>query len=234
MPEKYVNMTINGAKVRATASATVLDTALEYGICIPNLCAVSGQESIGACRVCIVELIENGRSTITTSCTLDVKEGMVIEANTPRILKMRRNIAEMLVAEAPNSRAVQDLAARCGVTKVRYPFRNEDCILCGRCVAVCDEVWQSKSLGFVGRGDRREVLLPFNERPETCKRCWTCIDICPMKTTPCPGPMERGEEYLCNQCISQLSMLRETPDTCINCRFGVGFNCRRATTEFAR
>ena len=63
------------------------------------------------------------------------------------------NIAEMLVAEAPNSRAIQDMAVRCGVTDVRYPFRNKDCVLCGRCVRVCREVWQSKSLGFVGRGN---------------------------------------------------------------------------------
>jgi NADH dehydrogenase/NADH:ubiquinone oxidoreductase subunit G len=228
MPKRYVGITINGATVRAVEGSTVLETALEYGICVPHLCSMPGQDSTGACRLCIVELIENGRSTITASCTLDVTEGMVVETHSERILKYRKNIAEMLVAEAPNSRAIQDIAARCGVTEVRYPFRNENCILCGRCVTVCDQVWQSRSLGFVGRGINRHVALPFNVRPDTCKRCWTCIDVCPMTITPCPGPMAKGEEYLCNLCVSQLSMEQDTPDTCIDCRLGAGFDCRRA------
>ncbi|MCK4798336.1 MAG: (2Fe-2S)-binding protein [Spirochaetes bacterium] len=228
MGEKYVNITINGAKIKAVKGATVLDTALDYGICIPHLCHMHGISPIGACRLCIVEVIENNKSKVVTSCTLDVKEGLVIQAHSEKILKARKNIAEMLVAEAPNSRAIQDIAARCGVTKVRYPFRHNDCILCGKCVRVCSEVWQSKSLGFVGRGKSLHVALPFNVRPDTCKMCLTCVDICPMTITPCPGPMKEGEEYLCNQCISQLSMEQDTPDTCISCRLGEGFNCIRA------
>ena len=70
-------------------------------------------------------------------------------------MRARRNIVELLLAEAPNSRAVQDLAARVGVTRSRYPMRTNDCILCGRCVRVCDEIWQSQSLGLVGRGSER-------------------------------------------------------------------------------
>lgn len=231
MSEQYVNITINGATLSAVRGSTVLQTALDYGICIPHLCYLPGIESIGSCRLCIVELINGKRSTVTTSCTLDVSEGMVIEAHSEKILKARKNIAEMLVAEAPNSRAVQDIAVRCGVTEVRYPFRNEDCIQCGRCVAVCDQVWQSKSLGFIGRGIHRRVALPFHERPELCKRCWSCVEVCPMTIPPCPGPMEDGEEYLCNQCISQLSMAEDTPDTCISCRLGEGFNCQRVYSE---
>ncbi|MBU2437334.1 MAG: NAD(P)H-dependent oxidoreductase subunit E, partial [Candidatus Omnitrophica bacterium] len=122
------------------------------GICIPHLCHMQGVTPIGACRICIVEVIRNGRVKITASCTLEVEEDLVILAHTEKILKARKNIAEMLVAQAPNSRAVQDVALRCGVKAVRYPFRNENCVLCGRCVRVCSEVWQSKSLGFVGRG----------------------------------------------------------------------------------
>jgi len=228
MGEKYINITINGAKIKAREGANVLDTALDYGICIPALCHIEGIEPIGACRLCIVEVIEGNKSKVMASCTLKVKEGMVIEAHSEKILKARKNIAEMLVAECPNSRAIQDIAARCGVTKVRYPFRNENCIQCGRCVRVCSEVWQSKSLGFVGRGKNRRVELPFNKRPETCKMCLTCVDICPMTITPCPGPMEKGKEYLCNLCISQLSMAEDTPDTCIDCRLGEGFGCIRA------
>ncbi len=224
---EYVALTINGAKIQAPRGSSVLDAALDYGICIPHLCHVRGLTPIGVCRLCLVEVIKNGRSKVTTSCTLEVEEGMQILAHSEKILKARKNIAEMLVAEAPNSRAIQDIAVKCGVKKVRYPFRNETCVLCGRCVRVCSEVWQSKSLGFVGRGKERHVALPFDQRPEFCKRCNACIDICPMTITPCPGPMKKGEEALCGLCESQLSMSEQTPDSCVDCRLGEGFDCVR-------
>ena len=222
---EYITLTIDGAKIRAPRGTLVLDIALEYGICIPHLCHSRDLTPIGACRLCIVEIIKNGRSKVTTSCTLEVEEGMVILAHSEKILKVRKNIAEMLLAEAPNSRAVQDIALLCGVKEVRYPFRNESCILCGRCVRACSEIWQSKSLGFVGRGKERHVALPFDERPELCKRCDACIDFCPMTITPCPGPLKNGEEALCGLCESQLSMAEEIPGTCVDCRLGEGFNC---------
>lgn len=224
---KYVNITINGAKISVPEGITVLDAALDYGICIPHLCHVRGLLPIGACRLCIVEVVKNGRSKVTASCTLDAQDGMVILAHTEKILKARKNIAEMLVARAPNSRAIQDIAVRCGVKNVRYPFQNKDCVLCGRCVRVCGELWRSKSLGFVGRGTERHVALPFNSRPEFCKKCNDCINLCPMTITPCPGPMKEGKEDFCALCEAQLSMEKDTPDTCIDCRLGEGFDCIR-------
>ncbi|GAF80004.1 unnamed protein product, partial [marine sediment metagenome] len=226
MPE-YVTLTIDGARMRVPEGTSVLDAALDHGICIPHLCHMRGVLDIGVCRLCLVEVVEDGRSKITTSCTLGAKEGMVIRAHTEKILKLRRNVAELLVAEAPNSRAIQDIAVRCGVTEVRYPFHHANCVLCGRCVRVCSEVWQSKVLGFVGRGKDRHVALPFNERPEYCKRCWSCIDVCPMTITPCDGPMKEGEEYLCGKCASQLTMIENSPDSCVWCRLGEGFQCSR-------
>lgn len=229
---EYATLTIDGAKVRAPRGASVLDAALDYGICIPHLCHMRGITPIGACRVCIVEVVENGRSKVTASCTLEVEEGMVILAHSEKILRARKNIAEMLVAQAPNSRAVQDVALRCGLKEVRYPFRHESCVLCGRCVRACSEIWQSESLGFVGRGSERHVALPFNKRPEFCKRCNACIDLCPMTITPCDGPMKKGEEYLCGKCESQLLMAEETPDTCVDCGLGEGFHCVRKSPYY--
>ncbi len=223
----YVTLTINGAKVRAPKGSSVLDAALDYGICIPHLCHMRGITPFGACRLCIVEVINNGRSKITASCTLEVKDGIVVKAHSEKILKARKNIAEMLVAEAPNSRAIQDIAVRCGVKKVRYNFRNKTCVLCGRCVRVCTELWRSKSLGFVGRGFERHVALPFDKRPEYCKKCNYCIDMCPMTITPCPGPMKKGKEAFCGLCESQLSMTEKTADSCVDCRLGEGFYCVR-------
>ena len=229
---QYVTISIDGALIKAVKGTSVLDTAIEYGICIPHLCYVPGLTEIGACRLCIVEHIKNGRSQITTSCTLNVQEGMVILSNTEKIRRLRRNIAELLVAQAPNSRAIQDLAVRCGVTEVRYPFRNEDCVLCGRCVRACNEIWRGRAIGFVGRGKDRRVDFPFGIRPDSCKHCGACVQLCPMTITPCQGPMKPGEEYLCGLCESQMLTTQDTPDSCVWCELGKGFNCARYATAF--
>ena len=223
----YITLTIDGARLRVPEASNVLDAALDHGICIPHLCHMRGVEDIGVCRLCLVELEEGGRTKVTTSCTLEAQQDMVVHAHTERVLRLRRNVAELLVADCPNSRAVQDIAARCGVTEVRYPFHNNTCTLCGRCVRICDEVWHAKALGFVGRGKDRRVALPFNERPEYCKRCFSCIDVCPMTITACDGPMADGEEVLCAKCVSQLSMTEQMPDSCVWCRLGQGFGCSR-------
>jgi len=149
MPQ-YVALRIDGATLRVPKGATVLEAALEYGICVPHLCHVPGLSPIGVCRLCIVEVVENGQAKVTASCTLEVRQGMVIRSNSEKIRRLRRNIAELLVAEAPNSRAIQDIAVRCGVTEVAYPFRNKTCVLCGRCVRVCGEMWQAKALASSG------------------------------------------------------------------------------------
>lgn len=227
MPER-VTLNINGTIIKTNRGAIVLDVALDYGICIPHLCHVRTITPIGACRLCIVEVVQDGKTKITTSCTLGAEEGMVIKAHTERIIKARRNIAEMLVAEAPNSRAIQDIAVRCGVKKVRYPFRSKNCVLCGRCVRACDELWRSKSLGFVGRGEHRHVALPFDKRPDYCKHCSSCVLLCPMSNTPCHGPIKPGNEALCGRCESQLSMVEGMEDSCVRCRLGEGFFCSRA------
>jgi len=222
-----VTVNIDGADIRAQKGASILDVAIEYGICIPHLCHVPNLSDFGACRLCIVEHVVNGRSQVTASCTLTAQEGMVIRSSTEKIRKLRRNLAELLVAQAPNSRAIQDIAVRCGVKEVRYPFRNSNCVLCGRCVRACTELWQARAIGFVGRGADRHVEHPFGVRPDFCKQCDYCIQLCPMTITPCDGPMKPGEEYLCAKCESQLILAEETPGSCVWCRLGEGFRCGR-------
>ncbi len=224
---QHVTININGADIQAEKGTSVLDAALGYGICIPHLCRVPFIEDIGACRLCIVEHIKDGRSKVTTSCTLLVQEDMVILSNTEKIMRLRRNIAELLVAEAPNSRAIQDLAVRCGVKEVRYPFRNSDCVLCGRCVRACTGKFGVKAIGFIGRGKDRRVDAPFNLRSELCNECGRCIDLCPMTTVACDGLMKPGEEHLCGKCESKMAIADETPGFCVSCDMGEGFQCER-------
>ncbi len=225
--QQYVNVSIDGATIHAPRGTSVLDTAIEYGICIPHLCHVPNLSDIGACRLCIVEHVVNDRSKITASCTLNVEEGMVILSNTDKVRRLRRNLAELLVAQAPNSRAIQDIAVRCGVKEVRYPFHNDNCVLCGRCVRACTEIWRARAKGFVGRGKERHVDYPFGVRPDFCKQCGSCVDLCPMTITPCNGPMKPGEERLCGNCESQLMTNEQAPGSCVWCKLGEGFGCGR-------
>ncbi len=224
---EYVTLIIDGAHLSVPRGTSVLDAAIEYGICIPHLCHIPSLSDVGACRLCIVEHVNNGRSGVTTSCTLHAEEGMVIRSGTDKIRRLRRNIAELLVAQAPNSRAIQDIAVRCGVKEVRYPFRNEQCVLCGRCVRVCSQMWRADAIGFVGRGKNRRVDFPLGVRPEFCKRCSSCVQLCPMTISPCDGPMERGKERLCGKCETQLFVSERIPDTCVLCELGKGFRCGR-------
>jgi len=224
---QQVKVNIDGAIIHAPKGTKVLDNAFEYGICIPHLCHVKHLNGTGACRLCVVEQVNNGHSKVTTSCTLNVEDGMVIRINTERIRKLRRNLAEMLVAQSPNSRAVQDIAVRCGVKEVRYPFRNENCILCGRCVQVCTDVWRARAIGFVGRGKNRHVAYPFGVKPESCKQCYDCVELCPMTITPCDGPMKSGQEYLCGHCESQLIVADDIPGSCTWCKLAESFGCGR-------
>ena len=225
---QQVTINIDGINISSGKGSSVLDAALGHGICIPHLCRVPYIEDIGACRLCIVEHIKDGRSKVTTSCTLLVQEGMAILSNTEKVRKLRHNIAELLVSEAPNSRAIQDVAIRCGVKEVRYPFRNNDCVLCGRCVRACTGKFGVKALGFVGRGKDRRVESPFDLRSELCNECGRCLDLCPMSMTPCDGPMFPGEERLCGRCEPKISFAEETPGFCISCDMGEGFQCERS------
>ena len=227
MPHNLISLTIDDSPVRVPRGTSVLDAAHQYGICIPSLCHVHSLMPNGVCRLCVVEVVSDGRSRVTASCTLEVREGMVIRANSERVRALRRNLAELLVAEAPNSRAIQDMAVRCGVKQVRYPFRNEECVLCGRCVRVCEEVVQASALGLVGRGDERRVDYPFGVRPKSCKRCLMCTYVCPMTLPPCEGPLKPGEAYLCERCQAQLSIADAMPGTCVYCELGKGFQCAR-------
>ena len=127
------------------------------------------------------------RTFIDTSCTHEVREGMVIQTQSPRIIRARKMLAELLVTSAPNVKMAQDIAARMGLLKVRFPMEDNRCILCGLCIRMCYEQMDGKALGFVGRGMGRKVSMPFEVRPETCRLCRGCDYVCPGMIIPCQG-----------------------------------------------
>jgi len=86
---------------------------------------------------------------------------------------------------------------------------------------------EAEAIGFVGRGKERHVDFPFGVRPEYCKHCDSCIQLCPMTVTPCNGPMKTGEERLCGNCETQLLISEKNTWACVWCKLGEGFGCVR-------
>ena len=109
---KHVTLTVDGAQIRAPQGTSVLDAALDHGICIPNLCYLPGCKAIGACRVCVVEMEVRGRMKMTASCTLEARNGMVIHAHSDNVIRARKNIVELLWAEASEDPVCSDTRVR--------------------------------------------------------------------------------------------------------------------------
>ena len=208
---EMVTITVDGRDVETAEGKSVLAAALEAGICIPNLCDLPETPPTGACRVCLVEIERHGRTKMTASCTLEAKQGMVIHAHSDNVLRARHNVVELLLAEVPESPVLQALAERLGVDEVRYPEREEDCILCGRCVAACATIAGTGAKGFIGRGNKRHIGLPLYDE-KYCQKCDECNDRCPLDIAPVS---KRGKPG--GVCGSELSKNDEIPELCEDC-----------------
>jgi len=140
MERKTVNVTIDGRSFDVEEGSTILQAAHEFGIHIPTVCYMENLTPYGGCRICVVEINDNGgKPFIDTSCTREVREGMVIQTKSPKIIRARKMLAELLVTSAPNVKMAQDIAARMGLLKVRFPMEDNRCILCGLCIAESKE-----------------------------------------------------------------------------------------------
>ncbi len=206
-----VTITIDGETLETPAGTSVLAAALEAGICIPNLCYLPETRPTGACRICLVELERGGRTKMTASCTLEAADGMVIHAHSDNVLRARRNIIELLLAEVPESEVLQSLAERLEVDEVRYPEREQDCILCGRCVAACADVAKTGGKGSIGRGPNRHIGLTFYQ-DKYCQKCDECKERCPLEIDPVS---KRGKPG--GVCGSEISKNDEIPEMCEDC-----------------
>ena len=195
---------INNQTVEAKPGQTILDAARDAGINIPTLCHLADKFPSGACRMCVVE-VEGGRG-LTPACAFPVNEGMKIKTHTPRVVRARKTIIELLLADHPDdclycvrnrNCELQTLAEEYGVRerrfcgeKSRYPEDTssqslvrdpEKCILCGRCVRVCEEVQTVSALDFIDRGSQAHIGCAFDEglNVSSCINCGQCILVCP-------------------------------------------------------
>lgn len=213
-----VELTIDGIKMRVDEGTTVLEAAREMGIVIPTLCYHPGLSPYGACRLCVVEVVKAGGSSLEASCTLPVETGQTILTSSERVQKARRLIIELLLASCPNSKTLQDIASNLGVNRVRFKIKDRGCILCGLCVRYCSEQMQSGGLGFVGRGTSRKVATAFYVTPEECRNCGGCQWICPVCERACLA--DNLIDGICGGCQNRAPV--ETCPVCVNCSQSLG------------
>lgn len=205
MAGRVVTLTINGREIGGRDDETVLDVALENGIQIPRLCFLDGLSIAGACRLCLVEV--QGINKLLPACATRIFEGMVVQTDSERLQAYRRTIIEMLFAEGNHVCSVcvsnghcelQNQAVALGIDHITlpylYPHRDVDashslfgldpnrCVLCTRCVRVCDEVESAHTWDITGRGVSARVITDFATpwgESDTCTSCGKCVNVCP-------------------------------------------------------
>lgn len=200
-----ITLTINGELVSAQEGQTLLAVAREHGVAVPTLCHLEGLSERGGCRLCLVEL--EGSNKLQAACITPAQEGMVVRTESERLTNYRKMILEMLFAERNHVCAVcvmngncelQWQAASLGMDHVRFDYLHPDlpvdasherfvvdhnrCILCTRCVRVCDEVEGAHTWDMMGRGVNSRVITDLNQpwgSSTSCTSCGKCVQVCP-------------------------------------------------------
>ena len=199
-----IELEVDGRKIGAKEGDTILAALKREGIQVPTLCHLEGLAPSGACRLCVVEL--EGTSGFVPACSYPVAAGARIHTRTPKVLDARRTIVELLLGNHPDdclycARSgkcdLQQLSQTMGIRQRLYRRRRnvperdvsspsivrdpEKCILCGRCVRVCEEIQGVAAIDFVGRGCKAYIGTAFDQglNRSSCVNCGQCILVCP-------------------------------------------------------
>lgn len=197
-----IAININGREIKLEKAVTVLEAARSAGIKIPTLCYHEQLEKYGGCRLCLVEVEKMPR--LQTACTLMVADGMVVKTETEAIAEVRRGILEFLLINHPldcpycdkaGECELQDLVEKYGPTTGRFkeqkrkaPESLEDpvlarnmerCIVCTRCVRMCEGVQGASAIAVINRGGHSHIE-PFSGGRFDCEYCGNCVSVCPV------------------------------------------------------
>jgi NADH dehydrogenase/NADH:ubiquinone oxidoreductase subunit G len=170
---------IDGKEVRATKGMTVLQAAQSAGVYIPTLCHHEKLEPYGGCRLCTVEAEVRGWTKIVAACLYPVEKDLIVRTRSEKVDRIRKLILELLLAHAPYSPQMQDLAREYGADKDRFEKESSFCILCGLCERYCAEVKKKNAVGFVNNGARREISFIPEVASKECSNCKECFPLCP-------------------------------------------------------
>jgi bidirectional [NiFe] hydrogenase diaphorase subunit len=191
-----VTLIINGKDVKAQEGTTILEAATNVGIDIPTLCHHKQLAPFGACRLCIVEISRGQRSRLVTSCIYNVEDGLIVNTESERVIKIRRMLLELLSAEAPGIDIIRDYGTKYGIDKAKFDVEATCCILCGLCVRYCAEVKRKNAIGFIGRGTERAVMFFPEIASEECPQCdGECWAICPTGVLPSNYAIDRVPHF---------------------------------------
>jgi bidirectional [NiFe] hydrogenase diaphorase subunit len=205
MTTRVLTLTINNKEVSGRDGETIREVAREHDIALPTLCQLDGLSAVGACRLCLV--VVKGASRLLPACMTPIQEGMEVTTESEALSHYRRMIIEMLFSEGNHICSVcvsnghcdlQNMAQALGVDHIRLPYRNPQrrvdashprfvfdpnrCILCTRCVRVCDEIEGAHTWDVRGRGVQSQVITDLNQpwgEATSCTGCSKCVHVCP-------------------------------------------------------
>jgi bidirectional [NiFe] hydrogenase diaphorase subunit len=174
-----IRLQIDGRDVQASEGTTVLEAARDAGIEIPTLCLHDALEPFGGCRLCIVEVEVGGWSRLVVSCVYPVAADLIVRTRNAKIDRIRKTLLELLLAHAPESPPLQEMAAEYGADRDRFEKEASFCIHCGLCVRYCAEVKKAHAVGFIDRGVRKEISFVPEIAAKECDSCKECFPLCP-------------------------------------------------------
>ncbi len=218
------NLEVNNKQIKAREGETLLTVLKSNGIKIPTLCHMNRFSPTGACRLCVVEV--EGKRDLITSCSYPVEEGMRVKTNSRRVIQARKALVELLLSNHPDdclycqrngNCELQWLAAEMNVKERKY-FGNKNahkpdysstsvardpakCVLCSRCVRMCEEVQLVTAIDFISRANQTMVNSAFNKglNVSSCIHCGQCIQVCPTAALNDISHIEKVNAALNNQ-----------------------------------
>jgi iron-only hydrogenase group A len=212
---------VNNKKIRAEKGETILSALNRNGIIIPTLCRMKEFTPTGACRMCVVEV--EGRDRLVTACSQPVEEWMKIKTHSPRVIQARKTIVELLLSNHPDDCLYCDRNLNCELQRLSEELNIRErrirgkkikprldqsspaivrelskCILCGRCVRVCEEVITSTSLDFINKGRETHVGAAMDRdfNFSSCVHCGQCVLVCPTGALHEKHNITEVQEYL--------------------------------------
>jgi NADH dehydrogenase/NADH:ubiquinone oxidoreductase subunit G len=176
---KEIALQIDGKEVRVSPGTTLLQACQQAGIPVPTFCHHEKLIPYGGCRLCIVEAEINGKTQLACSCVFPAEQGLVVRTRTEKIDRIRRTLLELLLAHAPDSPQLKELATEYGADANRFEKESSFCVHCGLCVRYCREVKKAHALGFIERGPRKEISFIPQIAARECPDCKECFPLCP-------------------------------------------------------